>query len=122
MNSRSADDDGPMQTDYLVVGAGATAMAFVDTLLDESSADITLVDAHHRAGGHWNDAYAFVRLHQPAAFYGVCSRELGTWTRETTGLNAGLYELSSGPEVLAYYDQVMRQRFLPSGRVRWFPM
>ena len=25
-------------------------------------------------GGHWNDAYDFVRLHQPAALYGVNSR------------------------------------------------
>ena len=32
----------------------------------------------HRPGGHWNDAYPFVRLHQPAAFYGVNSR---SWAR-----------------------------------------
>ena len=28
-------DTNPIETDYLVVGAGATAMAFVDTLLSE---------------------------------------------------------------------------------------
>jgi hypothetical protein len=30
--------------------------------------------------------------------------------------------LASGAQVLAYFDQVMQQRFLPSGRVRWLPM
>ena len=38
------------------------------------------------------------------------------------GLNAGMYSLSSGAELLAYFDQVMQQRFLPSGRVRYLPM
>jgi len=112
----------PMETDYLVVGAGATAMAFVDTLLTESDAEVVIVDRHHRPGGHWNDAYSFVRLHQPAAYYGVASRELSSWTKDETGLNKGLYGLASGAEVLAHFDQTMQQRFLPSGRVRWLPM
>ncbi|MEG1042912.1 MAG: FAD/NAD(P)-binding protein, partial [Pseudomonas sp.] len=59
-----------LATDYLVIGAGATAMAFVDTLLDESDAHVLMVDRHAQPGGHWNDTYAFVRLHQPSAFYG----------------------------------------------------
>jgi NAD(P)-binding Rossmann-like domain len=112
----------PIETDYLVVGTGATAMAFVDTLLSETDAHVVMVDKHHRPGGHWNDAYSFVGLHQPSAFYGVNSRELSSWTKDKTGLNEGLYELASGSEVLAHFDQVMRQRFLPSGRVQWFPM
>jgi hypothetical protein len=45
-----------------------------------------------------------VRLHQPAAYYGVNSRELGQGTKDTVGLNAGMYGLSSGAE-LAYFDQ-----------------
>ena len=81
-----------------------------------------MVDRHHRPGGHWNEAYPFVRLHQPAAYYGVNSRELGQGTKDTVGLNAGMYGLSSGAELLAYFDQVMQQRFLPSGRVRFLPM
>jgi NAD(P)-binding Rossmann-like domain len=112
----------PIETDYFVVGAGAAAMAFVDTLLSESDAKIVMVDRRHRPGGHWNDAYAFVGLHQPSAFYGVNSRELGAWTKDESGLNAGMYSLASGAEVLSYFDQVMQQRFLPSGRVAWFPM
>lgn len=111
-----------VETDYLVIGAGATAMAFVDTLLSESEARVLMVDRHHRPGGHWNDAYSFVRLHQPSAYYGVASRELSSWTKDQTGLNKGLYGLASGTEVLSHFDQVMQQRFLPSGRVHWAPM
>jgi hypothetical protein len=110
-------------TDYLVIGTGASAMAFVDTLLSEdATATVLMVDRHHRPGGHWNNAYPFVRLHQPSEWYGVASRELSHGTRDATGFNAGLYGLASGAQVLAYFDQVMQQRFLPSGRVRWLPM
>ena len=83
-----------IQTDYLVVGAGATAMSFVDTLLSETDADVTMVDRRYRPGGHWNDAYPFVRLHQPSAYYGVSSRELST-----SGDARGA-ALQSGPTVL----------------------
>src|ERR1700690_714607 len=114
-------DARAIETDYLVIGAGATAMVFVDTLLSESDAKVVMVDRNHKPGGHWNDAYSFVGLHQPSAFYGVNSRELSSWTKDKTGLNQGLYSLASGAEVLSYFDQVMHERFLPSGRVQWFP-
>lgn len=110
-----------LDCDYFVVGTGGTAMAFVDTLLAESNASVVMVDRHHRPGGHWNDAYPFVKLHQPSAWYGVASRELSSWTRDCSGVNAGMYSLASGAEVLAHFDQVMQHRFLASGRVRWFP-
>ncbi|MET0382198.1 MAG: hypothetical protein ABW032_02130 [Burkholderiaceae bacterium] len=112
-----------IEADYLVIGTGAAAMAFVDTLLSERpDAVVAMADRHHRPGGHWNDAYPFVRLHQPAHWYGVGSREFIGDVKDTVGFNAGHYALASGAEVLAYYDQVMQQRFLPSGRVRWLPM
>ncbi|WP_433296965.1 NAD(P)-binding protein [Pseudonocardia sp. CA-142604] len=114
--------DGKIETDYLVIGGGATAMAFVDTLLDETDHRIVMVDRHDHPGGHWNDAYPFVRLHQPSAYYGVGSRELGCGVKYLSGPNAGGYELASKAEILDYYDQVMRQRFLASGRVTWLPM
>jgi hypothetical protein len=109
-------------TDYLIIGAGATGLAFADTLLQESDAHITLVDLHAQPGGHWNDAYPFVALHQPSAFYGVNSLELGTLRKDTAGHNAGLYELASGAEVNGYFHKVVHQQLLPSGRVKYFPM
>ena len=57
------------ETDYLVIGSGAVGMAFVDTLLDQDpTCTVLMVDNHHLPGGHWNDAYSFVRLHQPSHF------------------------------------------------------
>jgi hypothetical protein len=109
-------------TDYLVIGSGAVGMAFADTILEETDAHVTIVDRQARPGGHWNDAYSFVRLHQPSAFYGVNSLALGENRKDDHGVNAGLYELASGPEVSGYYDRVMRQRLLPTGRVTYLPM
>lgn len=110
------------ESDYLVIGSGAMGMAFTDTILTETDATVTLVDRRAKPGGHWNDAYPFVRLHQPSAFYGVNSRPLGQGQIDAVGWNKGLYELASGPELVAYYDQLLNQQFLPSGRVQYFPM
>jgi hypothetical protein len=111
-----------IEADYLVVGAGTMGMAFADAILTETDATIAIVDRYGKPGGHWTRAYPFVRLHQPSAFYGVNSRQLGSGKKDTMGGNAGLYELASGAEVVAYFDQVMNQQFLPSGHVRYFPM
>jgi len=111
-----------LEADYLVVGSGGMGMAFTDTLMTESEATVVMVDRHDRPGGHWNDAYPFVRLHQPSSFYGVNSKKLGNDTIDKTGWNEGLYELASASEVVTYFDQVMQQQFLPSGRVSYFPM
>lgn len=111
-----------IETDYLIVGAGAAGMAFADILLAETDATITLIDKRHKPGGHWNDAYSFVTLHQPSAFYGVSSKELSQGRLAPGGLNKGLHELATGAEIMAYYDDVMRNQFLPSGRVHYLPM
>ena len=67
-----------VEVDTLIVGAGAMGMAFADVVLTEQPGEtIAMVDRHPRPGGHWNDAYPFVSLHQPAAFYGVNSEKLG---------------------------------------------
>ena len=42
-------------------------MAFADTIVANTDAEVVLVDRRHRPGGHWLDAYPFVRLHQPGA-------------------------------------------------------
>lgn len=111
----------PIETDYLVVGAGAAGMAFTDALLTHSDATVTLVERRHAPGGHWLDAYPFVHLHQPSAFYGVDSVPLGDDALDQSGLNAGFYGLAGADELRAYYARVMQQHFLPSGRVRFFP-
>lgn len=108
--------------DYLVVGAGAVGMAFADVLLHETNANILIIDKHAKPGGHWNLAYPFVTLHQPSAFYGVCSKEFNRGVIDQCGMNEGLMGLASVQEVSAYFDAVMNETFLPSGRVQYFPL
>ena len=87
-----------LECDYLVIGAGATGLAFVDELIHGSrNITVILVDKRAKPGGHWVDAYSFVRLHQPAAWYGVNSKVLG---------NGGA-DLASKYQILAYYERVV---------------
>jgi hypothetical protein len=111
-----------IETDYLVVGAGAAGMAFVDALITDSDADVVMVDRRHCPAGHWNDAYPFVRLHSPSALYGVNSRALGSDIIEQTGPNAGFYPRASAVEIRDYYQRVLDEVLLPSGQVRFFGM
>jgi hypothetical protein len=107
----------PVDTDYLVVGAGAMGMAFTDALIDHADVHVTLVDRRHAASGHWLDAYPFVQLHQASLFYGVASTVLGSGAVQQHGPEAGLQERARQSEILAYYDDILHRRFLDSGRV-----
>jgi hypothetical protein len=106
-----------LDVDYLVVGAGAMGMAFTDALVGHSDAKVALVDRRHGVGGHWLDAYPFVRLHQASAFYGVPSTLLGGGRVQTQGPETGLHERATAPEICAYYGQVLAERLLPTGQV-----
>jgi hypothetical protein len=106
-----------LETDYLVVGAGAMGMAFTDTLVDHADVHVALVDRRHAAGGHWQDAYPFVQLHQASLFYGVASTVLGTGAVQQRGPEAGLQQRARRGEILAYYDDILHRRFLATGRV-----
>ncbi len=97
-------------------------MAFADTLAANTDAEVLLVDRRHRPGGHWLDAYPFVRLHQPSAYYGVESRPLGHDRIDEHGPNAGFYERASAAEICDYYSRVLDENLLPTNRVRFFGM
>jgi hypothetical protein len=104
-----------LETDYLVVGAGASGLAFTDALVAEADADVLMVDRRPRVGGHWNEAYDFLRLHIPSANYGVNSLALG----EDRLDHDGQYERATGPEVRAYFHRVFDEQLLPTGQVRF---
>jgi hypothetical protein len=106
-----------LETDYLVVGAGAMGMAFTDALVDHADVHVTLVDRRYAAGGHWQDAYPFVQLHQASLFYGVASTVLGTGAVQARGPETGLQERARRSEIQAYFDDILHRRFLGSGRV-----
>lgn len=112
-----------LEADYLVVGAGAGGMAFTDTLVAHApEAEVVVVDRRHRPGGHWVDAYPFVRLHLPSASYGVSSRRLGTDSLQATGPEAGMYERATGDEIRDYFGRVLDEDLLPTGRVTFLAM
>ena len=96
-----------LATDYLIIGAGALGMGFLDELINNSS-DLraVIVDKRDKPGGHWNDAYSFVRLHQPAVTYGLNSRSLGV----------GGPDLASKSQILAHFEMGMRE-LVETGRV-----
>ncbi len=110
-----------LETDYLVIGAGAAGLAFTDSLITESDAEVIVVDRRATPGGHWNDAYPFVQLHQPSLYYGVNSMPLGPEAIQTSGREAGMYGRASGAEIREYFGRVMNERLVKSGRVRFFP-
>lgn len=108
-----------VDVDYVVVGAGAMGMAFTDALVHHSDATVAIVDRRVAAGGHWLDAYPFVRLHQASSFYGVASTLLGAGRIQATGPEAGLHERATAPEIAVYYSRVM-EALVDTGRVAFF--
>lgn len=110
-----------LDADYLVVGAGAIGMAFTDALIDHADVSVVMVDNRYGAGGHWLDAYPFVRLHQASAFYGVASTLLGEGRLQQDGPEAGLHERATAPEICDYYARVLHERMVRPGRVSFHP-
>ena len=105
-----------VNTDYLVVGAGASGLAFADALVAEADVEVTVIDRRQAAGGHWLQAYPFVRLHTPSAYYGVNSLALGEDRIDEVGENAGYYERATGGEVCEYFAEAAG-RLTQTGRV-----
>jgi hypothetical protein len=109
-----------LEADYLVVGAGAVGLAFTDALVNYADVNVVLVDRRHGVGGHWLNAYPFVRLHQASSFNGVASTRLGEDRLQENGPEAGMHERATAPEICAYYARV-RERLLGSGQVSFYP-
>mmetsp|Transcript_7144 Transcript_7144/g.14599 ORF Transcript_7144/g.14599 Transcript_7144/m.14599 type:complete len:519 (+) Transcript_7144:395-1951(+) len=102
-----------LECDYLVVGAGAAPMAFIDTLLkDLPESKVVLVDKKASPGGHWVDAYGYVRLHQPSIVYGIESKQLeGNWLslllkKWTLPWN----HRADKQEILTYFDDFVKEK------------
>jgi hypothetical protein len=107
-----------LHCDYLVVGAGTSGMSFVDTMLTEHpTATIILVDRNSRPGGHWTQAYPFVRLHQPSCYYGVNSLRLGKKQDSKGNERYDVNDRATGAEILEYFQKAC-DNFVASGRVR----
>ena len=96
-----------LTTDYLIIGAGTMGMCFLDELINNSSSlTAIIVDQRDKPGGHWTDAYSFVRLHQPALTYGVNSR----------GLGVGGPDQASKSQILSHFELALAD-LVATGRV-----
>ena len=62
---------GSNEFDLCIVGAGYAGLnaAFVASRHLPRTARVLVLDKHLHAGGMWNDAYSYVRLHQPYRFF-----------------------------------------------------
>jgi hypothetical protein len=111
-----------LSCDYLVVGGGAMGLAFIDSLLLlQPDASVMLVDRHPAPGGHWNDDYGYVLLHQPSLVYGVQSSQLeGNWLKLLLKGQVPLLHRANQAEILRYYQEVVN-RHVAAGNLQYFP-
>jgi hypothetical protein len=111
-----------LSCDYLVVGSGAMGLAFVDSLLLlQPDASVMLVDKHPAPGGHWNDDYGYVLLHQPSLVYGVQSSQLeGSWLKLLLKGQVPLLHRANQAEILRYYKEVV-DKHVAAGNLQYFP-
>ena len=113
-----------LSCDYLVVGAGAASLAFIDTLLTElPSTKVVLVDKNAAPGGHWVHDYDFVTLHQPSLLYGVASKQLeGNWLTNCILKQRTLpwKHQATKKEILEYFQSFVDEK-VASGQLEYFP-
>ncbi len=108
--------------DYVVVGAGVSALAFVDALTAlRRDARVVVVDRRAHPGGHWNDAYPFVRLHLPSHMYGVNSRPFDRENERGVGVNRHVLHMATGSEVLSYCASVVEELQRGPANVAYLP-
>lgn len=112
-----------LECDYLIVGAGASPLAFVDTLLTElPDKKVIIIDKKSAPGGHWVDSYGFVHLHQPSLVYGLSSKQLeGNWLKLmlTKGMLPWKHRASK-EEILKYYGSFVEEK-VASKQLQFYP-
>ena len=108
-----------MHFDYLIIGAGVTGLTFADMLLRETPAQIAIVDRYGRAGGAWNDAYAYAQLEHAPNQFGIPSFPISTFLSKQTNQSSGHPIFRN--TILAYFETLMKDHILATGRVKYFP-
>mmetsp|Transcript_25165 Transcript_25165/g.37185 ORF Transcript_25165/g.37185 Transcript_25165/m.37185 type:complete len:569 (+) Transcript_25165:70-1776(+) len=112
-----------LKCDYLIVGAGASSLAFLDTILTENpSLKIILVDQKAVPGGHWVDDYDYVQLHQPSLVYGLASKLLeGSWWKLMFCKGMLPWKHRASKEELLTYFQIFLEEKIASGQAEYYP-
>ena len=73
---------------------------------------IILIDKKGAPGGHWVDAYGYVRLHQPSIVYGIASKQLeGNWLKcMITNFTLPWNHRANKTEVLSYFSDFVKEK------------
>jgi cation diffusion facilitator CzcD-associated flavoprotein CzcO len=119
----TTNSETPLECDYLIVGAGAAPLAFIDTMLTElPETKIILIDKKAAPGGHWVDAYGFVRLHQPSIVYGISSKQLeGNWLKVMiTEFMLPWKHRANKQQILTYFGDFVNEK-VASQQVKFYP-
>jgi hypothetical protein len=122
-NSMCNNTKNILECDYLVIGAGAAPLAFIDTLLTElPDTKVIMIDKKDRPGGHWVHAYDFVRLHQPSVVYGVSSKQLeGNWLKTmATKFTLPWQHRATKQEILDYFASFVDEK-IKNGQLEFYP-
>mmetsp|Transcript_68143 Transcript_68143/g.76283 ORF Transcript_68143/g.76283 Transcript_68143/m.76283 type:complete len:529 (+) Transcript_68143:61-1647(+) len=107
------NENNVLECDYLIIGAGATTLAFIDTLLTElPDTKIVLIDKKAAPGGHWIDSYPYVKLHQPSILYGIASKQLeGNWLKcLLTQFTLPWNHRANKTEILKYFADFVKEQ------------
>jgi len=109
--------------DYLVIGAGAASLAFIDTLLTEMpSTKIILVDKNVAPGGHWVHDYDYITLHHPSIVYGLSSKQLeGNWLKCIFGKRLLPWKHQATKKEIVKYFQDFVDEKVASGQIDYYP-
>jgi len=119
----TSKEEKMLECDYLVVGAGASPLAFIDTLLTElPESKVILVDKKPAPGGHWVDAYGYVKLHQPSIVYGIASKQLeGNWLNlMLTRFTLPWSHRATKQEILTYFGDFVNEK-VASEQIDYYP-
>jgi hypothetical protein len=73
---------------------------------------IILIDKKGAPGGHWVDAYGYVRLHQPSIVYGIASKQLeGNWLKcMITNFILPWKHRANKTEILSYFSDFVKEK------------
>lgn len=110
-----------MRIDYVILGSGLRAFAFADAVLRDSNVCVAMIDRAARPGGAWSRTYPFAQISQPTDSFGVNSMPLRAWQIATGRASDNAPRAVYRDEVLAYFEYIMSELLLPTGRVLYAP-
>ena len=103
------------------MGAGARGLAFIETLIQDRTLKVALIDRNKRAGGVWNQTYDFASVQPRTDVFGINAFTLSDLFSAEMATSSPLPHDANREKVLGHFEAILNQRLLPSGQVLFFP-